>query len=140
MPARPRRKTCWSRPTSRCGRRASTTSRRSALVAQEGNVPYGTAKAAIVGFTRQLAPEIGPAVSVNVVAPGRVLTGLTEPLWTARGGGSPWKGIARASTCRPLGRIGRPEELAGTVCHAFSADAGSTTGSVVVIDGRETVI
>lgn len=110
-----------------------------AFVAQEGNVPYGTAKAAIVGFTRQLAPEIAPNIRINVVAPGRILTGLTEPFMTARGGGDLEAGMALAGVHNPFQRIGRADEVAGTICHLFSDDAGFTTGSVLFVDGGETV-
>ena len=51
-----------------------------AFVAQRNNAPYGAAKAAIAGFSRQLALEVGPEIRVNVVAPGRTQTGMTEPL------------------------------------------------------------
>ena len=56
-----------------------------ALTANNNNSPYGAAKGAIVSFSRQLAREGAPDVRVNTVAPGRVRTGMTEPLFAGRG-------------------------------------------------------
>ena len=56
-----------------------------ALTANKNNSPYGAAKGAIISFSRQLAHEGAPDVRVNTVAPGRVRTGMTEPLFAGRG-------------------------------------------------------
>ena len=67
-----------------------------AMVAQPKNAPYGAAKAAIIGYSRQLAMEVAPLVRINVVAPGRIRSGMTEPLWKMRGGGDLTAEIGRA--------------------------------------------
>jgi NAD(P)-dependent dehydrogenase (short-subunit alcohol dehydrogenase family) len=111
-----------------------------ALVAQPFNAPYGAAKAAIAGYTRQLALELAPDIRVNAVAPGRVLSGMTEPLYAQRGGGSLEVGIEQAGKHNMLGRVGVPPEIAGPACFLFSDDASFVTGHLLVADGGETVL
>lgn len=110
-----------------------------ALVAQRNNAAYGAAKAAIVGFTRQFALEAGPGVRVNAVAPGRVRTGMTEPLMVARGG-TLEKGAEMFGQGNIQKRVAEPEELAAVVCFLLSEDASFVTGSLLVADGGETVV
>ena len=109
-----------------------------ALVAQPKNSPYGAAKAAIVGFSRQLAFEAAPLVRVNVVAPGRIRTGMTVPLWKQRGGGDLNTGEAQAAAMSMLKRVGEADDIAGPVCFLFSDDAAFMTATTVVPDGGET--
>jgi 3-oxoacyl-[acyl-carrier protein] reductase len=111
-----------------------------ALVAQQGNAPYGAAKGAILSFSRQLARDLAPEIRVNVVAPGRVRTGMTEPIFTERGGGNYEVGAAMAAENTLLKRLGEPEEIASTVCFLLSDEAGFITGSVIVADAGETAI
>lgn len=112
----------------------------SAFVAQPGNAVYGAAKGAIVAFSRQLAVELAPQIRVNVVAPGRVRTGLTIPLYEERGGGSYNRGAALAAQNNPMGYVAEPDQLAGPTCHLLSEDASFVTGTVAVIDGGELVV
>jgi len=112
-----------------------------AITAQPFNAPYGAAKAAIVGFTRQLARDVAPDnIRVNAVAPGRIKTGMTTPLYTERGGGDFEKGAALATPGIPMGRIGEPREIAEPVCFLFSNEESFITGQVIVPDGGETSI
>ena len=111
-----------------------------AIVAQPYNAPYGAAKGAILAFSRQLARDVAPDIRINVVAPGRVLTGMTRPLYTERGGGDPEKGSAEAAKLNMLGRLGQPEELASTICFLLSDEASFVTAAVIVPDGGETAM
>jgi NAD(P)-dependent dehydrogenase (short-subunit alcohol dehydrogenase family) len=111
-----------------------------ALVAQRGNAPYGAAKAAIAGFTRQLALEVAPDIRVNTIAPGRVHTGMTEPLLVARGEGDMGRGAEVFGQGNLQKRTARPEELAAVVCFLLSEEASFVTGSLLVADGGETVV
>lgn len=111
-----------------------------ALVAQPNNAPYGAAKAAIVGFSRQLAREAAPLVRVNVVAPGRIRTNMTEPLWKLRAGGDVDAGAAQAAALNMLGRVGEPDDIAAPACFLFSDEAAFMTGTTLVPDGGETAL
>lgn len=109
-----------------------------ALVAQRGNAPYGAAKAAVIGFTRQIALEVAPRVRVNAVAAGRVHTAMTEPLIVARGDGNAADGASAFGQANMQGRVASPEEMAASICFLLSEDASFMTGSVLVVDGGET--
>lgn len=110
-----------------------------ALIANKVNVPYGAAKAAIAGFTRQFALEALPDVRVNCVAPGRIITGMTTPLMIARGGDLE-KGAEIFGQNVPMKRMGKASELAAAVCFLLSDDASFITGHTLVVDGGETIV
>lgn len=105
-----------------------------AFIASPGLSYYSTAKAALVNLTRTVAREwAGSGVRVNAIAPGWIETELNEG---ARQDPSFTETI-RASI--PMGRWGRAEEVA-SVARFLASDAASfMTGSVVVVDGGQTV-
>ena len=81
-----------------------------ALTANHHNAPYGAAKGAIISFSRQLARDVAPDIRVNVVAPGRVRTAMTEPLMEQRGAGDIEAGaraFGQASLLQPRRRARR---------------------------------
>jgi len=92
--------------------------------------PYAMSKAAVVSLTRALALEWGRAgVRVNALAPGFILTDLTEKLWsdpTLRAWGE-------AHT--PMGRMGQPSEMVGTAIFLASPAAAFLTGQTLYVDG-----
>jgi len=103
----------------------------SSVVASSGNagqVNYAAAKAAIGGFTRSLAREIGGRnITVNAVAPGFIDTDMTRGLPEAH------KQALLAQI--PLGRLGTPEEIAQAVAFLASPQAGYITGTTLHVNG-----
>ena len=98
------------------------------LTGSAGQVNYAAAKAGLIGLTRATARELGGRnVTVNLVAPGPITTGMTDALGDDR----------RAEMQRqvPLGRFGTPEDVAAVVAFLCSDAAGYVSGAVVPVDG-----
>lgn len=93
-----------------------------------GYLDHCTAKAGLAMATRALAVELAPAVRVNGVAPGTVAWPEDDPRYAA--GSAVRERILRAI---PLGRIGRPEDVAEAVL--FLASSSFITGQVLAVDG-----
>ncbi|MET0910606.1 MAG: SDR family oxidoreductase [Ilumatobacteraceae bacterium] len=110
-----------------------------ALTANLNNSPYGAAKGAIISFSRQLAREGAPQIRVNSLAPGRVRTGMTEPLFLVRGDTAE-EGEKRFGQANMQQRVAEPDELAAPICFLLSDDASFMTGTLVVVDGGETAV
>jgi 3-oxoacyl-[acyl-carrier protein] reductase len=92
-----------------------------------GYVAYGAAKGGIVGLTRSLSRRFAPDVLVNAVAPGVILTRMTDGIVAARGD-SYQREI-------PLQRFGQPEEVASVIRFLCSRDANYVTGQTITVDG-----
>ncbi len=93
-----------------------------------GQTNYAASKAGIIGFTKSLAKELGSRnVRANVVAPGYVQTQLTDVL--------PEEATKAMLDATPLGRLGDPADVAGTVRFLCSDEASFVTGEVLLVDG-----
>ena len=93
-----------------------------------GQANYAAAKAGLLGLTRSIARELAPRnVTCNVVAPGPIVTSMTEGL------SDEWQ--VKAEEAVPLGRFGRPDEVSAVVAFLCSDPAGYITGALVPVDG-----
>lgn len=100
----------------------------SGVVGNPGQVNYAASKAGVIGMTKSMARELaGRGIRVNAVAPGFVATPMTEKLPEA----AKEAGLAQI----PMGRFGKPEEIASAVCFLASDEASYITGQVLHVDG-----
>jgi 3-oxoacyl-[acyl-carrier protein] reductase len=91
-------------------------------------VHYAASKAAIVALTRRAATELAPhGVTVNAVAPAAIDGPNLRAIGTER--------IEAMTTTIPVGRVGRPEEVAALVSFLLSEDAGYMTGATLDVNG-----
>ena len=123
--------TCRAAARGMMKRRSGSIVNVSSIVGLHGNpgqANYSASKAGIIGFTKALARELGNrGVRANVVAPGYVDTRLTQVI------ADEMKELMLANT--PLGRFGRPEDIAGAVRFLCSEEASFITGEVLLVDG-----
>ena len=97
---------------------------------------YGTTKAAVIGLTKSVAADfVGRGIRCNAICPGTVETPSLESRLKTQGKTDDGYETTRAAFIarQPIGRIGRPEEIADLV--VYLAGAGYTTGQIHVIDG-----
>lgn len=100
-----------------------------------GQSNYSAAKAGLQGLTRTLAIELGPSgVTVNAVAPGFVETAMTQA--TAARLGMPFEDFTAAIAAQvPVGRVGRPEDIAAAVAFFVREEASYVSGQVLYVAG-----
>ncbi|HEY6067906.1 MAG TPA: 3-oxoacyl-[acyl-carrier-protein] reductase [Gaiellaceae bacterium] len=123
--------TCRAAARGMMKRRSGSIVNISSIVGVHGNpgqTNYSASKAGIIGFTKALARELGTrGVRANVIAPGYIDTRLTDVI------SAEMKELMLSNT--PLGRFGRPEDVAGAVRFLCSDEAAFITGDVLLVDG-----
>jgi NAD(P)-dependent dehydrogenase (short-subunit alcohol dehydrogenase family) len=98
-----------------------------------GNPGYSAAKAGLLNFTRSLATEYGPkGIRANMVSPGTVQTG--SPSWQKRLARDP-KVFEKLARWYPVGRVGRPDDIAAAVAFVAADEAAFVNGANLVVDG-----
>ena len=95
---------------------------------------YGATKAAVIGLTKSVAADfVAQGLRCNAICPGTVDTPSLQA--RLRGTGDYAKARAEFEARQPMGRLGRPEEIAALALHLASDESGFTTGQIHVIDG-----
>ncbi len=99
-----------------------------------GVIAYSAAKGGIISFTKVAAVCYAhQGIRFNVVCPGTIATAATQPFFDAHPGL-----LSRTEEEYPIGRIGRPEEVAPLILYLASDESSFTTGGVFVVDGALT--
>jgi meso-butanediol dehydrogenase / (S,S)-butanediol dehydrogenase / diacetyl reductase len=107
----------------------------SALVATADEAAYCASKAGVIGLSRSIAVDCAPlGVRSNCICPGVIDTPMNEPMWEVRG--LEFRRFVEES--HPLGRLGRPEDIAQMALFLASDESTFVTGSSFVADGGYT--
>jgi NAD(P)-dependent dehydrogenase (short-subunit alcohol dehydrogenase family) len=98
-----------------------------------GNPGYSAAKAGLLNFTRSLATEYGPkGIRANMVSPGTIQT--ESPSWQKRLARDP-QVFEKLARWYPVGRVGKPDDIAAAVAFVAADEAGFVNGANLVVDG-----
>jgi NAD(P)-dependent dehydrogenase (short-subunit alcohol dehydrogenase family) len=97
-----------------------------AHMSEANTLAYSASKGGLVALTHALAIALAPEVRVNCISPGWIDTGKHGPL------------CAADHAQHPVGRVGRPEDVAAAVAYLLSQDAGFITGAELIVDGGMT--
>ena len=125
---------CVPRMRKRGGGRIVNVASVAGMVPHTGLGVYGVTKAAVLMLTKTLALDLAPDnIRVNAIAPGLIQTRFSEALWA-----SP-EMKEKALAAIPQHRLGQTEDLVGAVLYLASEASRFTTGSILVIDGGQTL-
>lgn len=105
-----------------------------AFMSEPHTEAYSASKGGVVALTHALANTLGPDVRVNAIAPGWIATDS----WNVRSERKQPELRAIDHEQHPVGRVGRPEDIAGMAAYLASSEAGFATGQVFVLDGGMT--
>ncbi len=109
------------------------------IAAIADQVAYNVSKAAIISLTKSMAVDFAPQnIRVNTVCPGTTMTPLVEKALASAA--DPVQARRELESCRPLNRLGKPEEIAKAVLALAADDLGYATGAVLSIDGGYTAV
>jgi len=100
-------------------------------------VDYSTAKAAVIALSKNMARKLAQEVRINVLAPGNVL--FTGGSWDEKIKENPDQVNMIIESTVPMKRFGSPEEMADAAVFLCSERASFITGSILVVDGGQTV-
>ncbi|HHW07989.1 MAG TPA: 3-oxoacyl-[acyl-carrier-protein] reductase [Clostridia bacterium] len=104
----------------------------SGIAGNPGQANYAAAKAGIIAFTKSVAKEVASRnILVNAIAPGFIATDMTGKLLQ--------ENEEKLLASIPVGRLGRPEEIAGVAVFLASEKANYITGQTIVVDGGLTI-
>jgi 2-hydroxycyclohexanecarboxyl-CoA dehydrogenase len=107
-------------------------------VGSSGEAPYSACKGGIIAITKTLARELASKnIRLNVVCPGLTETGMLEAFM--QGAGNPEKLREAYRRAIPIGRLGKPEDIAGAVLFLASDDAKFITGQTISVSGGLTM-
>ena len=107
---------------------------KNAVFAGPNNIAYSATKGGIAALTHSLAITLGPEIRVNCIEPGWIATSTFAP----RDARKPPKLTKRDHDQHPVGRVGKPEDIAALCAWLLSAEAGFVTGAVYISDGGMT--
>jgi len=102
------------------------------IIGNPGQANYAASKAGVIGFTKSMARELASRnITVNAVAPGYIETDMTNKLTDEQ--------RKKLTDIIPMGRMGKPEDIAKVVGFLCSPEADYITGQVIAVDGGMTM-
>ncbi len=120
--------------TARAGSIINMSSVASSITGVPDRCAYGATKAAVIGLTKSVAADfVAQGIRCNAICPGTVDTPSLQTRLHAHGDYA--KTRAEFEARQPMGRLGKPEEIAALALHLASDESGFTTGQIHIIDG-----